>query len=81
MILIGEISFRGGIRTKGIQRNVKKITNMRSSSLEKFLMMMCNIFILFILLNISFGKAFFPRSIFDKTFLKRFKERFVCIRW
>ena len=26
-----------------------------------------------------FGKAFFPRSIFDKPFLKRFKERFVLI--
>jgi len=35
IILSGEISFRGGIRTKGMHKSVKRITSARSRSLGK----------------------------------------------
>ena len=35
IILIGEISFRGGIRAKGMHERVRRITSARSRSLGK----------------------------------------------
>ena len=36
MILIGEISFKGGMRTKGMHKRVRKITSARSGGIFNF---------------------------------------------
>ena len=60
--LIGEISFRGGIRAKGMHKSVKRITSARSRSRSKYfgkclslVMVMVMVYNVFILVNIPFA--------------------------